>query len=118
MVSTSPIENTGLSSIKNCCAFVTKIGKRNAQGKCPPPPVEVIDLGWAHRERAKYNLRDIPQGTFFFADIVTLHLLPDGKRQLWLPSINPTSMIGYFGDKAEYEFHISCSGRQCQTEQD
>jgi hypothetical protein len=32
--------------------------------------------------------------------------LPGGKRELWLPLINPTTMIGYFNDKAEYELTV------------
>jgi hypothetical protein len=73
------VEKTGLSSIKDCCAFVTKITKRNADGECPPPPVEVIDLGWAHREKAKYNVRDYTARYLLFCG--RYHAAPVARRQ-------------------------------------
>jgi hypothetical protein len=39
-------------------------------------------------------------------DVATLELLPNGQRLLRLSHLMPTTLLGFFDDKATYEFEI------------
>ena len=39
------IENAGLSSIKDCSGYITKITKRTDKGQSPPPARSLISAG-------------------------------------------------------------------------
>jgi hypothetical protein len=39
-------------------------------------------------------------------DVATLELLPAGQRKLRLSHFFPTTLIGFFDEKATYEFEI------------
>jgi hypothetical protein len=97
------IENTGLSSIKDCSGYITKITKRTDKGQAFPHR-EIIELGWVNA--TVRGARDIPRGAFFHMDIVTLNLWPDGRRELSLPYPSPTTLEGFFADKATYGFEV------------
>jgi hypothetical protein len=96
------VENTGLSTIKDCGGYITKLTKRTAKGQVFPHE-ETLDLGWAHKNT---NARDIPRGAFFHMDVATLELSPAGQRKLGLSHFFPTTLIGFFDEKATYEFEI------------
>jgi hypothetical protein len=95
------VENTGLSSIKDCCGYITKLTKRTDKGDVVPKQ-EIISLGWAHH--AHSSARSIPRGAFFHMDVVTLHLLPTGR--VLRPPVLPTSLMDFFAEKGTYEFEI------------
>jgi hypothetical protein len=97
------VENTGLSSVKDCCGFITKITKSTNKGETTPRS-EVLDLGWSHHGHSR--TRSIPRGTFFHMDVVTLHLLPQG-RELRLPGLFPTTLRDFFAEKATYKFEVT-----------
>jgi hypothetical protein len=106
------VENTGLSSIKDCSGHITEITKR-VWGTPSQAPLDVVDLGWANKNKMT---TDIPRGAFFHMDIATLHLLPikqaglgpsdpRTERKLTIPRM-PTHLFPFFSDKATYEFEI------------
>jgi hypothetical protein len=112
------IENTGLSSIKDCCGVITQFTKRTATGTSSPQ-TEVIDLGWSHYDRS--NMRNIPRGAYFFMDVVTLELFPPGRptdRVLRLSTPWPTTMVNFFDDKATYEFNILIAADNAKPQRD
>src|SRR5262249_2956759 len=69
------VENTGLSTIKRCSGYITKMTK-DAAGIESIPKQEVVALGWAHKGTEP---RDIPRGAFFHLDVASLYLPPDGR---------------------------------------
>jgi hypothetical protein len=91
------VENTGLSSIKSCSGYITKLKKR-VGGQVIHAPPEIIELGWAHKPDAP---RDIPRGAFFYIDIVSLY-----GTVLRLSHRFPTTLLNFFDDKGSYEFEI------------
>jgi hypothetical protein len=54
------IENTGLSSVRDCCGLITGLKKHTADKGQVVPPQEVFHLGWAHHTESR--MRDIPRG--------------------------------------------------------
>ena len=98
------VENTGLSSIKDCSGHITKITKR-VRGTPSQAPLDVVDLGWVNKNKMT---TDIPRGAFFHMDVVTLHLtdLLPPERKLTIPQGVPTHLLPFFSDKATYEFEI------------
>src|SRR5258708_24545458 len=63
------VENTGYSSIKDCSGYITKMTKRVRGKGSSEAHLDVIDLGWAHKNT---GTRDIPPGAFFHLDVATL----------------------------------------------
>ena len=61
------VENTGLSSIKDCSGHITKITKR-VRGTPSQAQLDVVDLGWANKNKMT---TDIPRGAFFHMDCST-----------------------------------------------
>ena len=96
------VENTGLSSIKECSGYITKITK-HGEGVTSRTQKEVLDLGWSHHPP---RARSIPRGAFFHMDVVSLHLRLDGNV-LVAPHLLPNSMLNFFNDTATYEFAIT-----------
>jgi hypothetical protein len=94
------VENTGFSTIKDCCGYIIRLTKRTSKGQIVPHQ-EVLDLGWAHKNT---NPRDIPRGAFFHMDVATLHLLP-AERKVRLP-LHPTTLDDFFNERATYELEI------------
>lgn len=95
------VENTGLSSIKDCCGYITKLTKRTGKEEEEiVPKQEIIDLGWAHH--AHSSARSIPRGAFFHMEVVTLYLFPTGR--VLRPPRLPTSLMDFFAEKGTYEF--------------
>jgi hypothetical protein len=100
------VENTGLSTIKNCSGYITKL-TRTVGGQRTGDESEVLDLGWAHKQSSN-NTRDIPSGAFFHMDVATLHLLsePDGKT-LRPPNFpTTTSLKDFFKPRGTYELEV------------
>jgi hypothetical protein len=95
------VENTGHSSIKDCCGYITKMTKRiQGMGKSEAH-LDVISLSWAHKDT---ETRDIPPGAFFHLDVATLHLNRTGNV---LQTVQmPTNLAPFLTDKATYEFDI------------
>jgi hypothetical protein len=104
------VENTGLSSIKDCCGYITNLSKHTASGKTVPHK-EVLDLGWAHHPQSPS--RDIPRGAFFHMDVATLHLWhlasppqPQRRPRELRPPVLPTTLLNFFDDKGTYELEL------------
>jgi hypothetical protein len=95
------VENTGLSSIRDCSGYITKITKRR-DGKDIQSEDEVVDLGWSSKSA---DARSIPREAFFHMDVISLHLKPSGN-ELKIARL-PYSLVGLFdGTAADYEFNI------------
>ena len=94
------VENTGLSAIKDCSGFITKLTKHPDTGK--EEVEEVIDLGWTSHEQS--DTRDIPRGAFFYMDVATLEVWP-GRGVLSVRKA-PSTLKDFFKDKGTYEFDI------------
>jgi hypothetical protein len=71
------IENTGLSTVKACSGYITKLTRREG-GQVTNSEEEVVYLGWASYGHG--DARDIPRGAFFYMDIATLHLHAAGNK--------------------------------------
>jgi hypothetical protein len=111
------IENTGLSSIKDCCGLITGLTKHTADKGQTVPPQEVFYLGWAHNPESR--MRDIPRGAYFYMDIVTLELLSPERRKLRFSTPFPTTLIDFFHDaKATYEFKILVAADNAKPQRD
>jgi hypothetical protein len=96
------VENTGLSSIKSCSGYITKITKY-AQGMQTISRPEVVTLGWANHG---LDARDIPRGAFFHLDIAALDLILPERRLRVGPQL-PTSLAPLFtGERATYEIEV------------
>jgi hypothetical protein len=97
------IENTGLSSIKACSAYITSITKV-AKGTSTISRQEVVPLTWPNYGRGP---RDIPRGAFFHVDVASLYLKPGGSV-LHVAYEMPTSLRPLFAGvtMAKYEFEI------------
>jgi hypothetical protein len=96
------VENTGLSSIKDCCGHITEITK-DIRGTKTPAQSDVIDVGWVNKYKSTV---DIPRGAFFHMDVATLHLLPtERKLEIAAPRV-PNHLLTFFSDKATYEFQM------------
>jgi hypothetical protein len=65
------IENTGRSTIKDCCGYITKLTRTEPGAHATTNEGEVIDLGWAHHGHS--SSRNIPPTAFFHLDVLTLH---------------------------------------------
>ena len=76
------VENTGLSTIKDCCGYITKLTKRTDTGNVIQQEA-VFPLGWAYHPHS--DARNIPPGVFFYMDVVQLHLFQTGERELRPP---------------------------------
>jgi hypothetical protein len=97
------IENTGLSSIKDCCGYITKLTKI-VGGQQTGSEQEVLDPGWSHH--AQNTSRDIPRGAFFHMDVVTLLLPPNGGSALFWQKL-PNTLIDFFSaSKATYVLDV------------
>jgi hypothetical protein len=59
------VENTGLSTVRSCSGYITKITKR-VGGQRIASEEEVLSLGWASYGQS--DARDIPRGAFFHMD--------------------------------------------------
>jgi hypothetical protein len=95
------VENTGLSSIKDCSGYITKITKRR-DGMIIPSEEEVVELVWSQKNT---DPRSIPRGAFFYMDVISLHLMPHGKK-LAVARL-PYSLVSLFDPSAgDYEFKI------------
>jgi hypothetical protein len=111
------IENTGLSSIRDCCGLITKITKHTADKGQIIRPQEVIYLGWSHYPESK--TRDIPRGAYFYMDIVTVELLSSERRKLRLSTAFPATLINFFNDeKATYEFKLLIAADNAKPQRD
>ena len=97
------VENTGLSSVKDCCGFMTKLTRHTDKGQTIPVE-EILDLGWAHHPNS--NTRDIPRGAAFHMDIATLYLWPSPAPRELRPIYFPSTLKDFFKDKGTYEFEI------------
>jgi hypothetical protein len=96
------VENTGLSTIKNCSGYITKMTKR-ASGIESISKQEVVALGWAHKGTEP---RDIPRGGFFHLDVASLYRMPDRSLLRISPEL-PSSLWPFVSDdKATYELEI------------
>jgi hypothetical protein len=96
------IENTGLSSIKECSGYIIGI-RRKVGTEETRADQEVLDLGWAHRSESK--ARDIPRGAFFHLDVATLIVRGLGNQLFW-PSL-PNNLVDFFpSTKATYVFDV------------
>jgi hypothetical protein len=96
------VENTGLSTIKDCCGYITKLTKRTDTGNVIQQEA-VFPLGWAYHPHS--DARNIPPGVFFYMDVVQLHLFQTGEREL-RPPYPPTSLVEFFRDKGTYKVEI------------
>jgi hypothetical protein len=96
------VENTGRSTIKDCSGHAVRFTKR-VDGREQAGPKDVLSLGWAHYPDSKK--RDIPRGAFFFIDVATLLLLPDGGSALWWERM-PTNLQDFiFADQGKRATH-------------
>jgi hypothetical protein len=96
------VENTGLSSIKSCSGYITKLTKR-VGGLQTASEEEVVDRVWSNYDR---TVRDIPRGAFFHMSITRLDLPPTGGSALGMDRL-PSSLLPFFeGGKATYTFEI------------
>jgi hypothetical protein len=75
---------------------------RSESGERLEPLRQIITCYW---RKAHYGGR-YPRGAFFHMDVATLELLPNGQRLLRLSHLMPTTLLGFFDDKATYEFEI------------
>jgi hypothetical protein len=96
------VENTGLSTVRACSGYITKITKR-VGGQSTASEEEVVSLGWASYGHG--DARDIPRGAFFHMDIATLHLDPAAGNTLGMHRVS-SSLENFFKDKATYTFKI------------
>jgi hypothetical protein len=111
------IENTGLSSIRDCCGLITGLAKHTADKGTSVPPQEVFHLGWSHHPESR--TRDIPRGAYFYMDIVTLELLSPERRKLRLSAAFPTTLINFFNDeKATFDFKILIAADNAKPQRD
>jgi hypothetical protein len=94
------VENTGLSTVRGCSGYITKIAKRIG-GQLTASEEEVISLGWASHGQS--DARDIPRGAFFHMDIATLDLDPAKGSTLRLDRLS-SSLENFFKDTATYTF--------------
>jgi hypothetical protein len=94
------IENTGLSSIKDCSGYINQVTKSH-EGTTIDSKQEVLMLGWSH---SPTPARNIPHGAFFYMDVVALHALPQGN--ILHVSNLPNTLSGFFDNKAKYELSI------------
>jgi hypothetical protein len=98
------VENTGLSSIKDCSGYITQITKTVAGGaQKTRSQQEVIDLSWAHQGD---STRDIPRGAFFHLDVASIHQWPGTEWKLQLPRGIPTTLTEFLAGKATYTFEV------------
>jgi hypothetical protein len=95
------VENTGLSSIKDCSGYITHI-RKNVAGTLSGSKEEVIALGWAHHA----SQRDIPRGAFFHLDVVSVQQWPGPEWKLNLPQGIPNTLTEFLAGKATYVFEI------------
>jgi hypothetical protein len=110
------IENTGLSSIRDCCGLITGLTKHTADKGQVVPPQEVFYLGWAHHSESK--TRNIPRGAYFYMDIATLDLFSPTRR-IRLSADFSTTLIKFFNDeKATYEFKILVAADNAKPQRD
>jgi hypothetical protein len=91
------LRNTGLSSIKGCSGYITKMTKR-VGGRQGVSEEEVLELSWSHKKDA--DPRDIPPGAFFHMDVVALHLRQTG-RVMHLRHF-PNSLQNFFTEPGTY----------------
>ena len=97
------VENTGLSSIKACSAYIIGIVK-HASGTQTISRQEVVTCGWANQGM---GARDIPRGAFFHLDIASLYLTPNNGRILRVSHELPSSLAPLFdGSNAKYVFDL------------
>jgi hypothetical protein len=97
------VENTGRSTIKDCSGDAIRFSKR-IDGREEAGPQDVLSLGWAHYGAS--NKRDIPRGAFFFMDVATLLLRPDGSSALYWERM-PTNLQSFiFADHEKRVTHI------------
>ena len=96
------IENTGLSTVRACSGYITKITKRIG-GQVTASEEEVIHMGWASYGQG--DARNIPRGAFFHMDIATLDLDPAKRSTLSVHRVS-SSLENFFKDKATYTFKI------------
>jgi hypothetical protein len=96
------VENTGLSTVRACSGYITKITKR-VGGQLTASEEEVVSLGWASYGHS--DARDIPRGAFFHMDIATLHLDPAAGSTLGMERVS-SSLENFFKEKATYTFEV------------
>lgn len=96
------VENTGLSSIRDCSGYITKLTKW-VGGVTTKPQQEVLELGWSHKNT---NARDIPRAAFFHMDVVSLHLKKSGRELHVHQRPNSLEKKIFDNKKARYEFEI------------
>ena len=96
------VKNTGLSTIKDCCGYITKLTKRTeTEEEGVPKQQEIIDLGWSHYPQS--TARAIPRGAFFHMDVVSLYLTVE--RELRPPHL-PNTLKKFFRGKGSYKVWI------------
>ena len=96
------VENTGLSTIRSCSGYITKMTKR-ALGIESISKQEVVALTWAHKGTEP---RDIPRGAFFHLDVASLYMMPNGNL-LRISHELPSSLLPFVDKaKATYELEI------------
>ncbi|MEA2817947.1 MAG: hypothetical protein QOI93_5849 [Rhodospirillaceae bacterium] len=96
------VENTGLSTVRACSGYITKLTRR-VGGQVTASEEEVVSLGWA--SYGKSDARDIPRGAFFHMDIATLHLDPVKGNTLEVQRVT-TSLENFFKPKGTYTFKV------------
>lgn len=97
------VENTGLSTIKDCCGYITKVAKLT-DTEWHSPNQEIFTLGWAYYPPGS-TARSIPRGAFFHMDVIQLYLKANGEKELKLPYF-PTTLIEFFRGKGSYKAWI------------
>jgi hypothetical protein len=98
------VENTGLSSIKDCCGFIVEM-RRCQPGVSAVTRQEVVELSWAHKRDNR--MRDIPRDTFFHMDVVAVFKKRAG-RQLDIRHF-PLTLKEFLSHPGDYEFDVVVS---------
>ena len=98
------VENTGYSTIKDCCGFVTEM-RRFKSGERAITRQEVVELSWAHKRDSR--MRSIPRETFFYMDVVAV-FVKKASRDLEIRHF-PLTLKEFLRPAGDYEFDVLVS---------
>jgi hypothetical protein len=96
------VGNKGLSSLKGCSGYVTRIITRQ-NGQTTNDEREILELKWSHQGAV---FRDIPRGGFFYVDIAALDRVALANNRLSLGAELPFSLVGLLSKRASYELSV------------